>query len=132
MASEASPWGVALSARSACMAQHTQPGVSSEHVPWHGSRRLTDGQAVQGCRPVLQGIFWHSVVRRVGRGGTTSRSTWHIARGNGARRGTGGGDWTTRGKVSTGRIHGPRRTYLTLSKALDRSEEGRRWRCGAH
>jgi hypothetical protein len=34
------------------------------------------------------------------------------------------GDWTTHGKVSTRHIHGPRRTCLTRSKALDRSEEG--------
>jgi hypothetical protein len=41
-------------------------------------------------------------------------------------------DWMARGKVSTGCIHGPRCTCLTWSKALDCSEEGRRWRCGAH
>jgi hypothetical protein len=42
------------------------------------------------------------------------------------------GNWTTRGKVSTGHFHGPQRTCLTWSKALDHSEEGERWRCVAH
>jgi hypothetical protein len=42
------------------------------------------------------------------------------------------GDWMARGKMSTGSIHGPQRTYLTWSQVLNRSEEGGRRRGGAH
>jgi hypothetical protein len=42
------------------------------------------------------------------------------------------GGWMVGGKVSTGTIHGPQCTCLTRLRAPAHSEEGGRWRCGAH
>jgi hypothetical protein len=72
-------------------------------------RRLTDDQAAQGCTLMLQGIAGHGVAQNARRGQTTSRSTRGVARGDGAPSGAGKGGQRLdgRGKVSTGRIHGP-------------------------
>jgi hypothetical protein len=107
------------------LARRSQPGARLERVPWHCSeaahRQLTDGQAAQGCRPMLQGITWHGVVRSASRGRTTSRSTQRAAMVRRVARAEAASDWKTYGKVSTGRIHGPWYTCLARSKALDRS-----------
>jgi hypothetical protein len=88
-------------------------------------RGLPDDKAVHRCRPERWGVAWHGVAQSGGCGQTMSRSTRHAARGVAL-------PPTAYGKMSTGSIHGPWRTFLTWSQALNRSEEGRRQRGGAH
>jgi hypothetical protein len=85
-------------------------------------RRLPDGQAVHKCRP-------RAIGRCLARRGPKWRPwTDHVEVHTALARGVGlpvtAGDWTARGKMSTGSIHGPRRTCLTQSEALNRSKEG--------
>jgi hypothetical protein len=113
-------------------ARRARPEARSEHVPWHGSRRLIGGYPMgKLCTEVdpsdgaLNGMVWPEaeVMDRPCRGPHLARSVALPAM---------VGDWMTRRKVSTGHIHGPQRTCLTRSKALDCSGEGGRWRCGTH
>jgi hypothetical protein len=89
------------------------------------------GSLAANRRPGCARVQTHATGRRLARRGPKHR-LWtdhvevHMARAEAA------DNWTACEKVSIGRIHGPRRTCLTQSKALDHSEKGGRRRCGAH
>jgi hypothetical protein len=137
------------SALSACCSPATGPnGVaqrtrgSARSMPAHG--RLIHGNVFQGGGPHYRaspGLVWSDMVhvdcpsRRPhglqcvcsgSSGVTMMRRARSVAREEVA------GGWTIGGKVSTSAIHGPRRTCLTRLRAPPHSEEGGRWRCGAH
>jgi hypothetical protein len=112
-------------------AARTRPRARSESVPWHGSWWFTGGYLMAKLHTAddlsdgaLPGTVWPEAeaMDRPRRGphgtqrATLSRSVALLANVE---------DWMTCGKMSTGGIHGPRRTCLTWSQALNQSEEGK-------
>jgi hypothetical protein len=133
--SEAGPWGATVApsariARTVRCAQSVCRGTVEAGSP-AANRQPCYARGADPCYRASPGTTWSEAQTLDGprpgpHGAQRVAMARHVAWAEAV------GDRTARGKVSTGCIHGPRRTCMTRSKAIDSSEEGGRQRCGAH